>query len=363
MRAGGRIFAKILGVALAGAITASPARAVGLFDINLNAGPLLAANPEALAAFERAAQAWEQYISSPIRINIDADLADIPNPAVIGFTSIFPRNDASEVNLDYTLVRDAMAAWSVRPGNQLLSALPTQAQLTASVPTELGGAFDNTTIGITRANQKALGLMPDPLTNTLSDAVMVFNQNFSFDYDRSDGFDFLTIDFETAAIHEIGHVLGFLSDTDDYDQNNYDLNPTLLTNVTTLDLFRFDTFNLPSTLEEFTMFPRELRPGHEAAFFDLVNYSPMATGAVRGDGTQASHWKDDDIGYYDPLEDVYYLGDLIGVMDPTLPFHVIEDISAADLRVMELIGYDVVPEPGSMVALLGAGWIAARRRI
>jgi hypothetical protein len=50
-------------------------------------------------------------------------------------------------------------------------------------------------------------------------------------------------------------------------------------------------------------------------------------------------------------------------MDPTLPFGTTEEISDADLRAMELIGYDVVPEPGAASLLvLGAVLTLTRRR-
>ena len=188
---------------------------------------------------------------------------------------------------------------------------------------------------------------------------MTFNSNFSFDYDRSDGVDPNKMDFQTAATHEIGHVLGFLSDTDDYDSD-----PTITDNATTLDLFRFNAANLPATDLQFTNNPRELRPGQEASLDDLTNAYPMSTGANNGDGNQASHWQDDFL--FDPTSGTLTIGPLIGIMDPTLNFGTIENISNADLRAMELIGYDTtgaVPEPGGFLLLGGlvCGAILRRR--
>ncbi len=260
---------------------AAPALAVGQFEIDLNPGPTLAANPDALAAFQRAAEAWESLISSPIRVNINADLVAVNNPFVIGSTSLGPGNP----NLDYTPVRDAMAVRSVRPGDAILASLPTSAQLTANVPAT--GHFDNTTIGVTTANQKALGLTANPLTDTQVDGQIVFNSNFSFDYNEADGVDSDKMDFQTAATHEIGHVLGFLSDTDDYDSDE-----TITDNATTLDLFRFNAAHLPTTATQFALDPRELNPGVPADFADLLHAYPMSTGANHGDGNQASHWQD-----------------------------------------------------------------------
>ena len=58
-----------------------------------------------------------------------------------------------------------------------------------------------------------------------------------------------------------------------------------------------------------------------------------------GDGRQASHWKDS-------------LG--LGIMDPTAAPGELLSISANDLRLFDLIGYDiaVVPEASSLTLLL-----------
>jgi hypothetical protein len=299
------------------------AYAVGDFQIHIDPGPELASNPAALAAFRRGAAEWESQISSPIRINISADLGTFDNAFTIGGTTGF---GDSNINLEYTMVRNAMAARASRPGDAVLGFLPTIARNNANVP--IGGTFDNATIGITRANQKALGVIP---SDSVKDGTIIFNRNFNFAYDRSTGQQ-SQIDFQTVVAHEIGHVLGFLSDTDDFDND-----PTLTDNSTTLDLFRFGLNSKPKTFADFQVMPRELRPGIEAVTTDLVNSYRMSTGEIGGDGRQASHWKDDQL-----LGTRY-----IGVMDPTLSTGTIEDVTAADLRVLELIGYDVIPEPSA----------------
>jgi len=67
---------------------------------------------------------------------------------------------------------------------------------------------------------------------------------------------------------------------------------------------------------------------------------------TQGDGRQASHWKDTDS---------------IGILDPTLAFGQIFEVNSADLRALDVIGYDIsaIPLPpamimfGSAVMLLG----------
>jgi hypothetical protein len=334
---------------VAGAVTcAVPARGVGLFEINLIPGPGLAANPDALAAFRRAAAEWEAQISNPIRVNVSADLGTFSDPNIIGATGYGSEN----LNLDYASVRDRMVARAGRPGDAILSSLPDSAHVRAIVPT--GTTFDNTTIGLTRANQKALGLIANPKTDSVVDGQITFNQAYTFDYDSRNGVDSDKIDFQTAAAHEIGHVLGFLSDVDDYD------NGATADNATTLDLFRFNKLIKPSSADEFRTLPRELRPGEESVTSDLANEYAMSTGANQGDGRQASHWKDDFI--FDGTN--FISGPLIGIMDPTLDNGTIENVGPADIRAMELIGYDT-PEPGGMVSIGVAaisGLLVRRRR-
>src|SRR5260221_4626931 len=69
---------------VAGAVAwGAPVWGLGLFEINLIPGPGLQANPDALAAFRRAAAEWEAQISNPIRVNVSADLGTFADPNII----------------------------------------------------------------------------------------------------------------------------------------------------------------------------------------------------------------------------------------------------------------------------------------
>jgi hypothetical protein len=335
---------------------------LGTFGIVIVPGPGLASNAPALAAFNRAAQAWSGQFSDPITVTINADLRSTdpggnPFPAgVIGSTS------SVTLQGGYDLIRNQMVADAqAQPpsaNNQIVSSLPTSGQFSANLPA--GRSFGGNIL-VTKANAKALGFTGLDGTFGVSDANMVFNSGFTFDFDSSNGVTPGQIDFQTTATHEIGHALGFTSIVDSVNNN-----PTLTSvSPTTLDLFRFgQSSGNPQNPSDFTTFARELRPGQDSITDDLTSEYRMSSGLQTAefpagsgtDGQQASHWKDD-----------VQSGVFVGIMDPTLAFGTIETPTDADYRAFDLIGYDVVPEPSALAGFVGglllfAGRRAARRR-
>ena len=101
----------------------------------------------------------------------------------------------------------------------------------------------------------------------------------------------------------------------------------------------------------FTGNPPDLRAGVADAFSDTDVTYDFSTGLTQGDGRQASHWKDDVL-----------TGTLLGIMDPTLSYGTTEGISAADLRALDLIGWDPVPEAGDLAIPAGMGLALAALR-
>ena len=320
---------------------------LGTFDIVINPGPTLAGNAAALAAFNRAALKWEALFSDPITITIDADLANLGNPNIIGSTS------SVTLMASYTTIRNALVADSALDADDSINAsLPTSGQFAAQVPA--GFSLTGNVVG-TKANLKAMGFGGLDGTFGATDATITFNSIFNFSYTGLPVGGL--VDFETVAVHEIGHALGFISVVDVVDN----VAPQAVS-PEVLDLFRFrdGTANDPATAADFTTFARDLSPNTNA----ITDYvlatlggepleNRMSTGVTTGDGRQASHWKDDAL-----------TGTLIGVMDPSLAAGVVELISASDARAFDLIGYDrvAVPEPGSIALILGGLLILGFRR-
>src|SRR5262249_39601572 len=85
-------------------VPAPQALRLGAFDIVIVPGPGLAAHPAAMDAFERAAREWEAYISDPITVTIEAEIAPMDSAWVIGQTRSVSRS------ADYDLVRDRIVA-------------------------------------------------------------------------------------------------------------------------------------------------------------------------------------------------------------------------------------------------------------
>ncbi len=332
-------------------------RRLGSFDIVIDPGPTLAANSAALDAFNRAAARWESFIADPITVNINADLASFSSRNTIG--------SASSVTLfaPYSTIRNALVTDAGDELDQtggfddnITTFLPTAANFSATLPT---GTSLSGNLSATKANLKALGFTGLDATFGPNDATIRFNNAFTFDFDNRDGVN--GTDFETVALHEIGHALGFISVVDEVNEGATSIAPT------TLDLYRFtdDTAADPETFAEFTTAPRQLTPGVEAVFDEIVAEYQLSTGTSPSsfpnvDGQQASHWKDASPGV--PNASPF----LIGVMDPTLAAGQVFPITMADLRAFDLIGYEigVVPEPGTgaLVVIVVTALCVRRRR-
>lgn len=309
-------------------------------------GAGLSANANALAAMNAAAAQWASFFSDPITITINADIT-----ATGG--SSFGTTAPVTLQGGYDTIRNAIATdatASASSSDNIATALPSAAQFTANLP---AGRSVSGNLQLTKADAKALGFGGLDSAFGVSDGSISFNSAFPYDFNRANGITPGSVDFQTVALREIGHILGFISVVDTIDTTSAAQLPSV--SPTPLDLFRFGLGAGPHSTANFTAFARDLRPGVEAVFSDAISEQRLSTGAINGDGRAAGHWKDDAL-----------TGTFIGVMDPTVAAGTMADITAADLHVFDLLGYDLkaVPEPQitALCAMITVLWLVCSKQ-
>ncbi|HSB11922.1 MAG TPA: NF038122 family metalloprotease [Blastocatellia bacterium] len=279
--------------------------------------------PAAREAFRRAAAQWEALIQTQVTIVVDVDfgptlfgepfdddVVSATDAQVLGGNSVYPAFRAAAIS-------EAESARRV----SIYSSLPSRV-----VPTDQG---ERAGIATSSATLRALGLIAR--TPDLEDErgafgappAIGFNSKFNFDFDSSDGIDSDKLDFEAMAVHELGHVLGFVSTV-----GQQELDLTVDAQPSIWDLFRVCPDSGQAGLTGAT---RLLSSGGEQSFFTGDRALALSTGrpdGQGGDGREASHWKDDNL-----------TGETIGVMDPTIGPGEHYSMTSDDVLVLETIGF------------------------
>ncbi|MEM9646485.1 MAG: NF038122 family metalloprotease, partial [Planctomycetota bacterium] len=299
-----------------------------------------------IEAANRAADYWRTRVFDPISVVIKLDAVNLGDdgqiePSASG-GSLGPLGVAVPVQLElpYAEVRTALKTDSqLEPDDSIVASLPADNGLTVALADRMSTVD---TIVLTKANLKAIGLHDDAMdfqTQFADGEILVNVGDFAFDSISLDGVDSGQFDLETLLVHEIGHVLGFISATDTIGAAPSPDNPA----ITSLDLYRFRAGagnHQPDSPIEFATARRELRRENEAVidfilqdgWTTLANEYSVETGDGRFGGQQSSHWLDVDLN-----------GTLIGVLGPTQAPGEITPLSNVDLRAFDLIGYDILP--------------------
>jgi len=292
-------------------------------NIILRGTAQLDANPAAKAAFEAAAEIWESRIADQITVYVDVDFG------TTRFGDPFEENVIGSTN-SHVLFSDEAGAFAEIRG--LLATRGHNANETAVynalpgsvLPTDLG------TQGVASASMlfRAIGALDAVATPEENGPDIGFNSAFPYDFDPSNGITPGQTDFEAVVVHEIGHMLGFVSAVG-YQELGSTLPPTIF------DFFRFRP---GVTLGTFGSAQRILSSGGSQVYFTGAGTLNLSTGRADGTGgdeQQASHWKDDALS-----------GVRIGIMDPTLSKGFRSELTDADLQAFGMMGYNIVSPGG-----------------
>ena len=342
------------------------------FRIVLRATNQLLAQPEVLLAFRRAAARWERILRSDVTIVIDVDYGPErfgePYPSnVLGSTASYNFSNVTENLAPGPGAGDIVARLKQHATDPQLTALYDAIPL-PTPSTSIQGELNRGLLGF--VTLQVLGYAAaDASTNLPFGRVssIGFNDILPYDFDPTDGIASNRFDFEGTALHEIGHALGFTSAV------GFSLtgsNPLF----SPWDLFRVRPEDVEpgESLTDgagFEVAPRVVTPGPPTTevlttengvtyyqpvqvFFDGLGEYEVATGtSTGGDGFQASHWRDDALRPPSLGADRK-----VGIMDPNIGPGTRDEITYADIRVLDVLGFEVdYDPPTATVALSVAG--------
>lgn len=292
---------------------------------------------EQIIGFEMAGEIWSSYLKDDVAVRLYVESTDQLSENVVG--AALP---GKKKEVDYKKLRKEMDR-EPKSDNDILafSNLPVDQEFDIIAQ---GQEIDKTKkIKLTNANAKALDLLKDK-DDVLDGYILVNDLTGSstagWDYDalRNEGISSNNLDFVSVAMHEIGHVLGFVSGIDDegwldvlseaYEkaaEKNKELELKDFQYASPLDLYRY-------TSESAAEGELDLSLGGDPFFSidggntRLGNFANGEYTDYGGDGYQASHWQQNSSQ---------------GIMNPILPMGERRDISALDVTAMDVIGWDI----------------------
>lgn len=329
---------------------------------------------QALLAFQKAANYWNQTLSTNATVRIDIGFSSL-GPTTLGSTSSSVQ-DVAIADVYGALARTGTSALDatalahlpvLKPDGSISVAVNGYVDAAShfgvdpNKPSRLAGAgsYLSSVLSVNTATVKALGL-PAATGNSGYDAAITFSSDFGFDFNPSDGIGIGLYDFTAVAVHEIGHALGFVSGADIMDfvggsgKDLFESDAFGSTNIddfsigSTLDLFRYSN-NFDAQGQ------RLLNWGaNKTAFFSLDSQHVynlnsgtqtaafFSTGEDTGDGNQASHWKDN-LAVLDNTGICYQSTRQVGIMDPTITPCDLGVVTENDLAAFDAMGWNLTP--------------------
>lgn len=340
---------------LASLNAAAPAHALTFILNSTDAGT--AAGTQARRGFEIAANYWSSVLTDDVTVNLNIGFRSLDpgvlaqagsNRSLLSMQQIY-----GALAADATSTFDASSVATLQPlGVSALGAGFGAINFTGNAFNAAGtgyidtatrfdndGGVNNSTVAVTKASAKALGLTTDVNGNAIDynslDASITFSTNFAFDFTPGNGINSNAFDFIGVAIHEIGHSLGFTSGVDSYDFYTSPGNSATRAGAlegfvvnSSLDLFRFSA---PGEINLSTQAPVYFSVDGGAS--QVFGESWMSTGRYNGDGRQASHFRDSPAGQ-----------NQIGIMDPTSGRGQMQEVTGTDIAAFDVVGWDLTQD-------------------
>ncbi len=287
--------------------------------------------------FEMAGRIWSSYLADPVTLNIH-----------IGMSSSLPTNVIGGAlpgvlaNAHTSGFRDRLAQDATSNNDQTAVArFSTSAEFDIFVDGHSGTlSASRSAFNVMRATAKAVGMVS--ATDATLDGTIVMSTlansqlQWNYDFTRSNSAPQGSLDFLSVALHEIGHILGFVSGVDKQGlMSNVISNDDIQTYaqyildrlrfVTPLDAFRVDsngardlTYGSIGGARGFALQP-------ESGI--IAQFSTGKNRNFDGDGYQASHWKEQ--------------ANALGIMDPAVAPRERVSISNLDLQAFDVIGWNL----------------------
>ena len=296
---------------------------------------------EQIVGFEMAGQIWSSYLKDDVTVRIYVEATDQLPEEVVG--AALP---GKKVKTDYKKLREGLDDDSTSSDDEkAILNLPSSGKKGEEVSVIVDGEALNKTkeFKLTNANAKALDLLRDDrdkLDGYIQVNDLTGKSTTGWDYDalRSGNDGGGKMDFLSVAMHEVGHVLGFVSGIDDDNwlevlteaqRKEEELKDKDFKFATPLDLFRYSDNDMATNKIDLSIGGNpyfSIDGGTtEIAKFSSGAYTDY-DGKSKGDGYQASHWKN---------------GSGTGIMNPILGNGEKRNISSIDRTAMDVIGWDI----------------------
>ncbi|UCG29426.1 MAG: NF038122 family metalloprotease [candidate division WOR-3 bacterium] len=224
---------------------------------------------EAVAALESVAVFIEGLFDDDVEVSINIGFAPL-GPGILGMAQSYYAGNPSYTITRSSLVADMDADDSIQlylPSDNTIPVRYTYASSTAT--------NEDRVYFLVATYNAVIGSFPSLA------AQITFSSNYTWDYDPSNGADGMC--FQSVAAHEVGHVLGFVSNADGYS-----------TDIDALDMYRFQNsdgtgnFN-PDTWYDFQTTARmvDISGGNDDVNSDMIEIEYRMSD---GEPYQASHF-------------------------------------------------------------------------